>query len=115
MSDCYSILLYFSLSSGLVVHKTFHRYTVRAKRGTAQSVRDAQGGGHGPKYGIHITQTHNYASVHHFIKSPSQELLNAYFSFCKKQLPMAYLFALPHTLTHTHTNTHTYAGQLGPV
>ncbi|XP_062507933.1 tRNA endonuclease ANKZF1-like [Corticium candelabrum] len=29
--------------STVVAHKTFHRYTVRAKSGTAQSVRDAQG------------------------------------------------------------------------
>ncbi|XP_042636205.1 LOW QUALITY PROTEIN: ankyrin repeat and zinc finger domain-containing protein 1 [Orycteropus afer afer] len=28
----------------VVVHKTFHRYTVRAKRGTAQGLRDARGG-----------------------------------------------------------------------
>eukprot|EP00731_Ephydatia_muelleri_P028556 Em0020g200a len=28
----------------VLVHKTFHRYTVRAKRGTVQSVRDNQGG-----------------------------------------------------------------------
>ena len=27
----------------MVVHKTFHRYVVRAKRGTAQSARDSQG------------------------------------------------------------------------
>jgi hypothetical protein len=27
----------------IIAHKTFHRYTVRAKSGTAQSVRDAQG------------------------------------------------------------------------
>ncbi|XP_040057135.1 tRNA endonuclease ANKZF1 isoform X2 [Gasterosteus aculeatus] len=30
-------------------HKTFHRYTVRAKRGTAQGLRDAQNRGHAPK------------------------------------------------------------------
>ncbi|XP_006890308.1 PREDICTED: ankyrin repeat and zinc finger domain-containing protein 1 [Elephantulus edwardii] len=28
----------------VVAHKTFHRYTVRAKRGTAQGLRDARGG-----------------------------------------------------------------------
>ncbi|XP_072817797.1 tRNA endonuclease ANKZF1 isoform X1 [Vicugna pacos] len=27
----------------VLIHKTFHRYTVRAKRGTAQGLRDAQG------------------------------------------------------------------------
>ena len=33
----------FVFRSTVVAHKTFHRYTVRAKSGTAQSVRDAQG------------------------------------------------------------------------
>ena len=33
----------------VLVHKTFHRYTVRAKRGTAQGARDAQQGGKQPK------------------------------------------------------------------
>lgn len=27
----------------LILHKTFHRYVVRAKRGTAQGTRDSQG------------------------------------------------------------------------
>lgn len=36
-------------SPNVLLHKTFHRYTVRAKRGTSQSVRDAQSGGHGPR------------------------------------------------------------------
>lgn len=27
----------------MLTHKTFHRYTVRAKRGTAQGLRDARG------------------------------------------------------------------------
>ena len=40
----------FSCRSTTVAHKTFHRYTVRAKRGTAQSVRDAHQGGHAPRY-----------------------------------------------------------------
>ena len=48
---CGSLSLSLSLTyrADVVVHKTFHRYTVRAKRGSAQSVRDAQSGGHGPK------------------------------------------------------------------
>lgn len=33
----------------VVQHKTFHRYTVRAKRGTAQGLRDAQNRSHAPK------------------------------------------------------------------
>lgn len=28
----------------MIDHKTFHRYTVRARRGTAQSTKDANGG-----------------------------------------------------------------------
>ena len=35
--------------SSIVCHKTFHRYTVRAKRGTAQGARDNQQGGKQPK------------------------------------------------------------------
>jgi hypothetical protein len=27
----------------MILHKTFHRYVVRAKRGTAQGTRDSQG------------------------------------------------------------------------
>ncbi|KAM4697911.1 tRNA endonuclease ANKZF1 [Rhinophrynus dorsalis] len=33
----------------VIKHKTFHRYTVRAKRGTSQSVHDAQNRSHMPK------------------------------------------------------------------
>ncbi|KAM9805207.1 tRNA endonuclease ANKZF1 [Neosynchiropus ocellatus] len=33
----------------VIQHKTFHRYTVRAKRGTAQSVKDSQSRSHAPK------------------------------------------------------------------
>ena len=40
----------FKCRSTMLAHKTFHRYTVRAKRGTAQSVRDAHQGGHAPRY-----------------------------------------------------------------
>lgn len=33
----------------VLMHKTFHRYTVRAKRGTVQGARDSQQGGKQPK------------------------------------------------------------------
>lgn len=33
----------------VLTHKTFHRYTVRAKRGTAQGARDSQQSGKQPK------------------------------------------------------------------
>ena len=33
----------------VLTHKTFHRYTVRAKRGTTQGARDSQQGGKQPK------------------------------------------------------------------
>ncbi|XP_028404605.1 ankyrin repeat and zinc finger domain-containing protein 1-like [Dendronephthya gigantea] len=33
----------------VLVSKTFHRYTVRAKRGTAQGIRDNKQGGHAPR------------------------------------------------------------------
>ena len=42
--DDNSILFYF-LRNAVVAHKTFHRYTVRAKRGTIQGVQDKKGAG----------------------------------------------------------------------
>lgn len=42
-------LLLFVISSTVLDHKTFHRYTVRAKRGTIQSSRDSHQGSHKPK------------------------------------------------------------------
>ena len=49
---CMCVVLYFFLiittnhyyRGEVIVHKTFHRYVVRAKRGTAQSIHDKQGG-----------------------------------------------------------------------
>eukprot|EP00117_Sycon_ciliatum_P040962 scpid39407/ scgid30036/ Ankyrin repeat and zinc finger domain-containing protein 1; Zinc finger protein 744 len=47
--------------STVVVHKTFHRYVVRAKRGTAQSVHDSQGH-HAKSAGANIRR-HNEAAL----------------------------------------------------
>ncbi|XP_026766805.3 ankyrin repeat and zinc finger domain-containing protein 1 isoform X1 [Pangasianodon hypophthalmus] len=44
-------------------HKTFHRYTVRAKRGTAQSVRDTQNRGHAPKSAGAALRRYNEAAL----------------------------------------------------
>ena len=44
-----------------VVHKTFHRYVVRAKRGTVQSVRDGQGSA--PKSGGATLRRYNEAAL----------------------------------------------------
>ncbi|KAI5629319.1 ankyrin repeat and zinc finger domain-containing protein 1 isoform X1, partial [Silurus asotus] len=44
-------------------HKTFHRYTVRAKRGTAQSVCDAQNRGHAPKSAGSALRRYNEAAL----------------------------------------------------
>ncbi|XP_062862036.1 tRNA endonuclease ANKZF1 [Trichomycterus rosablanca] len=44
-------------------HKTFHRYTVRAKRGTAQSVRDAQNKSHAPKSAGSALRRYNEAML----------------------------------------------------
>ncbi|KAF5886283.1 ankyrin repeat and zinc finger domain-containing protein 1 isoform X1, partial [Clarias magur] len=44
-------------------HKTFHRYTVRAKRGTAQSVRDAQNKSHAPKSAGSALRRYNEAAL----------------------------------------------------
>jgi hypothetical protein len=44
------IVLLVMFRNDVVVSKTFHRYTVRAKRGTAQGMRDNKQGGHAPRY-----------------------------------------------------------------
>ncbi|XP_046700988.1 ankyrin repeat and zinc finger domain-containing protein 1 isoform X2 [Silurus meridionalis] len=44
-------------------HKTFHRYTVRAKRGTAQSVCDAQNRAHAPKSAGSALRRYNEAAL----------------------------------------------------
>ncbi len=50
VSDAFVVVHYVCVCSAVLeAHKTFHRYTVRAKRGTAQSIRDGQQGGHQPK------------------------------------------------------------------
>ncbi|XP_071811917.1 tRNA endonuclease ANKZF1-like isoform X2 [Apostichopus japonicus] len=49
--------------SEIVHHKTFHRYTVRAKRGTAQGVRDGQQGGHAPRSAGAALRRYNEAQL----------------------------------------------------
>ncbi|KAM4608569.1 tRNA endonuclease ANKZF1 [Polymixia lowei] len=44
-------------------HKTFHRYTVRAKRGTAQGLRDAQNRSHAPKSAGAALRRYNEAAL----------------------------------------------------
>lgn len=51
-------------------HKTFHRYTVRARRGTAQGLRDAQTPGSAPRSAGASLRRYNEAAllkvrVHH--------------------------------------------------
>ncbi|KAM3915946.1 tRNA endonuclease ANKZF1 [Leptodactylus fuscus] len=46
-----------------VKHKTFHRYTVRAKRGSAQSVHDAQNRGHMAKSAGAALRRYNQAAL----------------------------------------------------
>lgn len=47
----------------VVKHKTFHRYTVRAKRGSAQSVHDAQNRGHMAKSAGAALRRYNQAAL----------------------------------------------------
>ncbi|KAK2173751.1 hypothetical protein NP493_849g01024 [Ridgeia piscesae] len=56
----------------VVAHKTFHRYVVRAKRGTAQSTRDGQG--NAPKSGGASLRRYNEAALTQEI----QELLKTW-------------------------------------
>nr|XP_020450416.1 ankyrin repeat and zinc finger domain-containing protein 1 isoform X1 [Monopterus albus] len=44
-------------------HKTFHRYTVRAKRGTAQGLRDSQNRSHTPKSAGAALRRYNEAAL----------------------------------------------------
>ncbi|KAG7227494.1 hypothetical protein INR49_005309 [Caranx melampygus] len=44
-------------------HKTFHRYTVRAKRGTSQGLRDSQNRSHTPKSAGAALRRHNEAAL----------------------------------------------------
>ncbi|TRY99647.1 hypothetical protein DNTS_000108 [Danionella cerebrum] len=48
----------------LVQHKTFHRYTVRAKRGSAQGLRDSQNRNHMPKSAGATLRRYNEAALH---------------------------------------------------
>ncbi|XP_053554176.1 ankyrin repeat and zinc finger domain-containing protein 1 isoform X2 [Bombina bombina] len=47
----------------VLMHKTFHRYTVRAKRGTSQSVHDAQNRSHMPKSAGAALRRYNQAAL----------------------------------------------------
>ncbi|XP_023217531.1 ankyrin repeat and zinc finger domain-containing protein 1-like isoform X2 [Centruroides sculpturatus] len=49
--------------SEIILHKTFHRYTVRAKQGSAQSSRDGKHGGSQPKSAGASLRRHNEASL----------------------------------------------------
>ena len=49
-------------SANVVRHKTFHRYVVRAKRGTCQSSHDSKGG-HAPKSAGASLRRYNEAAL----------------------------------------------------
>ena len=49
--------------SNVLDHKTYHRYTVRAKRGTIQSSRDAHQGSHKPKSAGASLRRYNEAAL----------------------------------------------------
>lgn len=55
--------LYICYRKEVLQHKTFHRYTVRAKRGTAQGVRDSQNRSHTPKSAGAALRRHNEAAL----------------------------------------------------
>jgi len=57
--NCYWLIILFNAghfaaavfegSASVLIHKTFHRYIVRAKRGTVQSLNDSSNRGHKAK------------------------------------------------------------------
>lgn len=55
--------LYICHRKEVLQHKTFHRYTVRAKRGTAQGVRDSQNRSNTPKSAGAALRRHNEAAL----------------------------------------------------
>ncbi|XP_028993233.1 ankyrin repeat and zinc finger domain-containing protein 1 [Betta splendens] len=61
-------------------HKTFHRYTVRAKRGTAQGLRDSQNRSHAPKSAGAALRRYNEAALVKDI----HDLLGAWTEFLKE-------------------------------
>lgn len=64
----------------VLIHKTFHRYTVRAKRGTAQGARDSQQGGKQPKSAGASLRRHNEAALFQEV----QDLLEAWSQHVEK-------------------------------
>ncbi|XP_029937040.1 ankyrin repeat and zinc finger domain-containing protein 1 isoform X1 [Myripristis murdjan] len=64
----------------VVQHKTFHRYTVRAKRGAAQGLRDAQNHSHAPKSAGAALRRYNEAALVKDI----QELLENWDGYLKE-------------------------------
>jgi len=60
-------VVWFGCSSSVLCHKTYHRYVVRAKRGTAQSCHDNKGSS-APKSAGSSLRRHNelaLAQVHY--------------------------------------------------
>ncbi|XP_064874673.1 tRNA endonuclease ANKZF1 [Oncorhynchus nerka] len=62
-------------------HKTFHRYTVRAKRGTAQGLRDAKNSSHAPKSAGAALRRYNESAlvkeIQDLLESWSDHLMDA--------------------------------------
>lgn len=64
----------------ILQHKTFHRYTVRAKRGTAQGLRDSQNRSHTPKSAGAVLRRYNEAALHKDI----HDLLESWADYLKE-------------------------------
>lgn len=59
----YSITFSLFYRKEVLQHKTFHRYTVRAKRGIAQGLRDSQNRSHAPKSAGAALRRYNEAAL----------------------------------------------------
>ncbi|XP_077072397.1 tRNA endonuclease ANKZF1 isoform X1 [Siphateles boraxobius] len=64
----------------ILQHKTFHRYTVRAKRGTAQGLRDSQNRSHVPKSAGAALRRYNEAAMHKDV----HDLLDSWAEYLKE-------------------------------
>ncbi|MBN3295208.1 ANKZ1 protein, partial [Amia calva] len=71
----------------ILQHKTFHRYTVRAKRGTAQGLRDSQNRSHAPKSAGAALRRYNEAAlvkdIHDLLESWAEQLSEASIIFLR--------------------------------
>lgn len=74
-----NIIGFFFFRKEVLQHKTFHRYTVRAKRGTGQGLKDSQNRSHAPKSAGATLRRYNEAAL---VKATIYNATSAVLQFC---------------------------------